>query len=73
MALADETVEPGDGSGVSGPAHRESNLRLGLPEAGDAVAVFPLAAFLEDFHAFKALHDVALAAQSGGRAEAAML
>lgn len=46
---------------------------FGLAEAGDAVAGFPLTAFLEDFDALKALHDVSFAAQSGRGAQAAML
>jgi hypothetical protein len=48
-------------------------LRLGLAETGDAVAGLPLAAFLEEFGALKTLEDIAFAAQSGRRAEAAML
>ena len=36
---------------------RLSGVGLGLAEAGDAVAVFPLAAFLEHFDALKALED----------------
>jgi hypothetical protein len=66
------------------PGHRHSQLeirhpkfssRLGLrlAETRDAVAVFPLAALLEEFGALKTLEDIALAAQSGRRAEAAML
>ena len=51
----------------------KSGVRLGLAETGDPVAVFPLAAFLEDFSALKTLEDIALAAQSGRRAETAML
>lgn len=48
-------------------------FRFGLAQTGDAVAGFPLAAFLEEFGALKALEDIAFAAQSGRRAEAAML
>ena len=64
------------------PLHRQpirdsrfNELRFGLrlAQTGDAVAVFPLAAFLEKFRALKALEDIAFAAQSGRRAEAAML
>jgi len=51
----------------------ESGVGLGLAEAGDAVAGFPLAAFLEELHALKALEHVAFAAQGGCGAEAAML
>jgi hypothetical protein len=35
---------------------------LGFTEAGDAVAVLPLAAFLEKLDALEALEDIALAA-----------
>ena len=48
-------------------------VRLGFTETRDAVAGFPLAAFLEDFRALKTLENIALAAQGGRRAEAAML
>jgi hypothetical protein len=51
----------------------KSGVRLGFAETRDAVALFPLAAFLEDFRAFKTLEDIALAAQGGRRAETAML
>jgi hypothetical protein len=50
-----------------------SGVGFGLAEAGDAVAVFPLAAFLEDFDALKPLEDAAFAAQGGRGAEATML
>ena len=50
-----------------------SSVRLGLAEAGDLVAGLALAAFFEDGGAFKTLEDIAFAAQSGGRAKAAML
>ena len=39
----------------------------------DAVAVLPLAAFLEEFGALKTLENIAFAAQGGRRAETAML
>jgi hypothetical protein len=48
-------------------------LRLGLPKSCDAVAVFPLAAFLEEFGTLEALEDIALATESGRRAQTAML
>jgi hypothetical protein len=48
-------------------------LRLRLAEAGDAVAVLPLAAFLEEFGALEALEDIALAPEGGRRAQTAML
>ena len=47
--------------------------RFRLAETGDAVAFFPLAALLEQVSAFKTLENIALAAQGGRRAEAAML
>jgi len=50
-----------------------SGFRLGLAETRDAVAGFPLAAFLEEFGALKTLENIAFAAQGGRRAEAAML
>ena len=46
---------------------------FGLAEAGDAVARFPLAAFLEEFEALKAFEHVSFTAQSSGCAQAAML
>jgi hypothetical protein len=48
-------------------------FRFGLAEAGDAVAGFPLAAFLEEFGALKTLEHITFAAQCGGRAQTAML
>lgn len=48
-------------------------VRLGFAQAGDTVAGLPLAALFEDFHALKTFKDIALAAQSGRRAQAAML
>ena len=50
-----------------------SGVSLGFAEAGDAVAFFPLAAFFEDLEALKAFEDIAFSAQSGGRAQTAML
>jgi len=52
---------------------RLSGVGLGFAEAGDAVAGFPLAAFLEDFDALIAFEHIAFAAQGGRGAEAAML
>ena len=49
------------------------HVRFRFAEAGDAVAFLPLAAFLEEFGALKALEDIALAAEGGRRAQAAML
>jgi hypothetical protein len=48
-------------------------VRLRLAQTRDAVAFLPLAAFLEDFDALEALHDIALATQRGRRAQTAML
>jgi hypothetical protein len=50
-----------------------SHVGFGFAEAGDAVAVLPLAAFLEDFGALEAFEDIALAAKGGRRAQTAML
>jgi hypothetical protein len=55
------------------PPPQRLNLRLGLAQTRDAVAILPLTAFLEDFDALKALHDVAFTAQGGSGAQAAML
>ena len=49
------------------------SVGLGLAQTRNAVAVFPLTAFLEDFDALEALHDIAFAAQGGRAAQAAML
>jgi hypothetical protein len=51
----------------------ESRFRLRFAETRDAVAVLPLATFLEEFRAFKTLQDIALATQGGSRAQTAML
>jgi hypothetical protein len=51
----------------------ESRFGFRFAEAGDAVAVFALAAFFEEFRAFKTLEDIAFAAQGGRCAQAAML
>jgi hypothetical protein len=50
-----------------------SGFGFRFAEAGDFVAGFALAAFFEERGAFETLEDIALAAQSGGRAEAGML
>jgi hypothetical protein len=50
-----------------------SGVGLGLAEAGDAVAVFPLTPFFEDFDALKAFHDIALSTKGGSGAEATVL
>ena len=51
----------------------ELHFRLGLAQAGDAVAFLPLAALLENLDAFKPFHDIALGAQVGGGAQTSML
>jgi hypothetical protein len=51
----------------------ELRVRFRFAQTRDAVAVLPLAAFLEEFGALKALEDIALAAQRGRRAQTAML
>jgi hypothetical protein len=48
-------------------------FRLGFAQAGDAVALFPLAAFFEQFRALKTLEHIPFAAQSGSRAQTPML
>ena len=50
-----------------------SGLRLGLAQTSDTVARLPLAAFLEQGHALKALENVAFCAEIAGGAQAAML
>ena len=50
-----------------------SRVPFRLAQAGDPVAFFPLAAFLEQFQALEAFQDVPLAAQGGGRAQTTML
>ena len=59
---------------IASPVTRHaSHTRFGFAEAGDAVAVLPLAAFFEKLDALEALEDIAFAAQSGRRAQTAML
>ena len=53
--------------------HHFLGVRLGLAETGDAVALFPLAAFLEQFRALKTLEHIPFAAQRGSRAQTPML
>jgi len=50
-----------------------SRVPFRLAQAGDPVAFFPLAAFLEQFQALEAFQDVPLAAQCGRGAETTML
>jgi len=49
------------------------DFRFGLAEAGDAIAILPLTAFFEKRGALETFEDIALAAQSGRRAQTAML
>ena len=51
----------------------KSNFRFGFTEAGDAVAVLPLAAFFEKRGALETFEDIALAAENGRCAQTAML
>ena len=50
-----------------------SRFRLGFAQTGDPVAVFPLAAFLEQFRALKTLEHIPFAAQCGRRTQTTML
>ena len=49
------------------------DCRLGLAQAGNAVARFPLIALLEQLDSLKTLEHIPFAAQCGGRAQTAML
>jgi hypothetical protein len=51
----------------------ELRIRFRFAQTRDAVARFALAAFLEEGGAFKTLEDIALATESGRRAQTAML
>jgi hypothetical protein len=51
----------------------ELHIGFRLAETGDAVAVLPLAAFLEKLRAFEALENIAFATEGGRRAQTAML
>jgi hypothetical protein len=53
--------------------NKSSDAGLGFAQAGDSIAVFPLAAFFEDFDALEALEDVPFRAGCAGGAQAAML
>jgi hypothetical protein len=50
-----------------------SGFRFGFAQAGDAVAIFPLATFFENGDALEALHDITFATGGAGGAETAML
>ena len=52
---------------------RRSNVGLGLAQTGDALASFPLAAFLEQLDALVAFKDVAFRAGHAGAAQAGVL
>jgi len=52
---------------------RESDVGFGFAEALDAVARFPLAAFLEQIDAFKTLQDVAFDNDTAGTLETFVL
>jgi len=51
----------------------KSGVRLGFAQTGDAVALFPLTAFFEQFGALKTLEHIPFATQGGGRAQTTML
>jgi hypothetical protein len=51
----------------------KSGVGFGFAEAGDAVAGLPLAAFFENFDAFKPFHDIALGPAGAGCAQTSML
>jgi hypothetical protein len=51
----------------------DSNVGLGLLQADNAIAGFPLAAFLEDINAFEPLEDVAFNYEAGNALEAFVL
>jgi hypothetical protein len=53
------TKKAGSGDGRPEKKYAGSNVGLGLAEALDAVALFPLAAFLEQFDALKTLQNIA--------------
>jgi hypothetical protein len=46
---------------------------LVLPQAGDAVASFPMASALEDFNPFEALQDIPFCARGAGGTQTTML
>ena len=49
------------------------DVRLGFAEALNAIARFPLAAFLQEVDAFETLQDVTLNNETGGTLEAFVL
>lgn len=55
------------------PVQRRLSVGFGFAKADDAVALFPLAAFFQNFDALKSFEDVAFAAERAGGAETAML
>jgi hypothetical protein len=48
-------------------------LAFGFAKAGDTVARFPLAAFLQDCDPFKSFHDIAFGPGGARRAQTSML
>jgi hypothetical protein len=50
-----------------------SNLRLGFPETDDALALLPLAAFLEQLDALEALEHIAFHGDAFGGLQTAVL
>ena len=61
------------GGSTSEPICARLGFALGFTQAGDAIAVFPLAAFFEHLDAFKAFENVSFAAQSGSGPQTPML
>jgi hypothetical protein len=53
--------------------NEDLHLHPSLAQTRDAVAFLPLAAFLKDLNAFKALENVALSAERAGPSETTML
>jgi hypothetical protein len=51
----------------------ESGVRFGFAEAGDAVATLPLTALFKKRDTLETFEDIALAAESGRRAQTTML
>ena len=62
-----------DHAGPEEPEESSSFHGLGLAQTCDPIAFLPLAAFAQDFHAFKALQNVALGAQGRGGPKTPML
>jgi hypothetical protein len=58
---------------LPGKSRGGSDVGLGLAETLNAIASFPLAAFLEEVHALEAFEDVALNDETGSALEAFVL